>query len=38
MYDIGMNLSFSKPLQLVIDLGTDLSGGYVVVLGPTYRF
>ena len=38
MYDIGMNLSFSKQLQLAIDLGTDLSGGYVIVLGPTCCF
>ncbi|HWX69300.1 MAG TPA: hypothetical protein VNY25_06320 [Steroidobacteraceae bacterium] len=38
MYDIGMNLSFSKQLQLAIDLRTHLSGGYVIVLGPTCCF
>jgi hypothetical protein len=38
MYDIGTNLQFSKRLQLVIDLGADLHGGFLIVLGPTYRF
>jgi len=38
MYDIGMNLTFNPRVQLVIDFGTDLSGGYLFVVGPTYRF
>jgi hypothetical protein len=38
MYDIGMNLTFNPRVQLVIDFGSDLNGGYVFVVGPTYRF
>jgi hypothetical protein len=38
MYDVGGNLEISKRFQLVVDLGTDLQGGYFVILGPTYRF
>ena len=38
MYDIGVNLEFSKRFQLVIDVGADFDGGYLVVIGPTYRF
>ena len=38
MYDVGANLEFSKRFQLVVDVGFDLDGGYLVVVGPTYRF
>jgi len=38
IYDIGTNLQFSKRLQLVIDVGGDLQGGWVFVIGPTWRF
>jgi len=38
MYDIGTNLEFSKKFQLVADIGFDLDGGYLVVVGPTWRF
>jgi hypothetical protein len=38
MYDIGTNLEFSKKFQLVADIGFDLDGGYLLVLGPTWRF
>jgi len=38
MYDVGANLELSKRYQLVVDLGFDFDGGYVFVLGPTYRF
>jgi hypothetical protein len=38
MYDVGGNFEFSKRFQLVVDVGFDFQGGYVVVLGPTYRY
>jgi hypothetical protein len=38
IYDVGTNLQFSKRLQLVIDLGGDFQGGWVFVIGPTWRF
>jgi hypothetical protein len=38
MYDIGTNLELSKRFQLVADVGFDLEGGYLVVVGPTWRF
>jgi hypothetical protein len=38
MYDIGGSFEFSKRFQLVVDLGTDFDGGYLFVIGPTYRF
>jgi hypothetical protein len=38
MYDLGANLEISKKLQLVLDIGTDFDGGYLIVVGPTYRF
>lgn len=38
MYDVGSNIEFSKRFQLVADVGFDLEGGYLLVLGPTWRF
>jgi hypothetical protein len=38
MYDVGSSIGFSKRFQLVADLGLDLEGGYLVVVGPTWRF
>ena len=38
MYDIGANLEFSRRYQLVVDVGYDFDGGWLFVLGPTYRF
>lgn len=38
MYDVGANLEISKQFQLVVDVGADFDGGYLVVIGPTYRF
>jgi hypothetical protein len=38
MYDLGANLEISKRLQLVLDIGADFDGGYLIVAGPTYRF
>ncbi len=38
MYDVGTNLEFSKRFQLVADVGFDFEGGYLLVLGPTWRF
>jgi hypothetical protein len=38
LYDVGANLELSKRFQLVVDAGFDFNGGYVLVLGPTYRF
>jgi hypothetical protein len=38
MYDLGANLEINKSLQLVVDIGTDFDGGYLIVAGPTYRF
>ena len=38
IYDVGTNLQFSKRLQLVIDVGGDFQGGWVFVIGPTWRF
>jgi hypothetical protein len=38
MYDVGANFEFSKRFQLVADIGADLEGGYLLVLGPTWRF
>jgi len=31
-------IEFSKRWQLILDLGFDFDGGYVAVIGPTYRF
>ena len=38
MYDIGGSFEFSKRFQLVVDIGADFDGGYLLVIGPTYRF
>jgi hypothetical protein len=38
MYDVGANFEFSKQFQLVADVGFDFEGGYLLVLGPTWRF
>jgi hypothetical protein len=38
VYDVGSNLEFSKTFQLVADVGFDFEGGYLLVLGPTWRF
>ena len=38
MYDVGTNLEFSKKIQLVADVGFDFEGGYLLVIGPTWRF
>ncbi len=38
MYDFGSNITFSKHVQLFIDVGTDFRGGYIFAAGPTYRF
>ena len=38
MYDVGANLEFSKKFQLVADIGADFDGGYLLVVGPTWRF
>jgi hypothetical protein len=38
MYDVGANFEFSKKFQLVADVGFDFEGGYLLVLGPTWRF
>jgi len=38
MYDLGANLEVNKQLQLVLDIGADFDGGYLIVAGPTYRF
>jgi hypothetical protein len=38
MYDVGSNIEFSKRFQLVADVGFDFEGGYLLVLGPTWRF
>ena len=38
MYDVGSNLEFSKKFQLVADVGFDFEGGYLLVVGPTWRF
>lgn len=38
MYDMGANFEFSKRFQLVADIGFDFEGGYLMVLGPTWRF
>ena len=38
MYDVGANFEFSKRFQLVADVGFDFDGGYLLVLGPTWRF
>lgn len=38
MYDVGTNLEFSKKFQLVADVGFDFQGGYLLVVGPTWRF
>jgi len=38
MYDVGANFEFSKRFQLVADVGFDFQGGYLLVLGPTWRF
>jgi len=38
MYDIGTQIEFSKRWQLIADVGYDFDGGWLFVLGPTYRF
>lgn len=38
MYDVGTNIEFSQRFQLVADVGFDFEGGYLLVLGPTWRF
>lgn len=38
MYDLGANFEFSKRFQLVTDVGFDFEGGYLLVVGPTWRF
>jgi hypothetical protein len=38
MHDIGAQIEISKSFQLVVDVGADFDGGYLFVLGPTYRF
>ena len=38
MYDVGANFEFSRRFQLVADVGFDFEGGYLLVLGPTWRF
>jgi len=38
LYDIGGSLEIRKELHLFADVGFDLHGGYLVVVGPTYRF
>ena len=38
IYDIGGSLEIQKEFQLFADVGFDLHGGYLVVVGPTYRF
>jgi hypothetical protein len=38
IYDIGTNMQLNKRWQLVVDLGVDFQGGYVFVVGPTWRF
>jgi hypothetical protein len=38
MYDVGANLEFSRKFQLVADIGADFDGGYLLVVGPTWRF
>ena len=38
MYDVGANFEFSKKFQLVADVGFDFEGGYLLVVGPTWRF
>jgi len=38
LYDIGGSLELMKEFQLFADVGFDFHGGYLVALGPTYRF
>jgi hypothetical protein len=38
MTDFGTNIGFTKWFETVIDVGTDWHGGYLFVVGPTYRF
>ena len=38
MYDVGANFEFTKRFQLVADVGFDFEGGYLLVVGPTWRF
>jgi len=38
LYDIGGSLEIRKEFHLFSDVGFDLHGGYLVVVGPTYRF
>ncbi|HKY00715.1 MAG TPA: hypothetical protein VJL86_13450 [Steroidobacteraceae bacterium] len=38
MYDVGANFEFTKTFQLVTDVGFDFEGGYLLVVGPTWRF
>jgi hypothetical protein len=38
LYDIGGGLELTKEFQLFADVGFDFHGGYLVAVGPTYRF
>lgn len=38
IYDLGANYMLSKRWQLFVDVGADFNGGYVAVVGPTWRF
>ncbi len=38
IYDLGANYMLNKRWQLFVDVGADFNGGYVAVLGPTWRF
>jgi len=38
IYDLGANFMLNKHWQLFVDVGADFNGGYVAVLGPTWRF
>jgi hypothetical protein len=36
--DIGGNLEIAREFQMFLDVGFDFHGGYLVAVGPTYRF
>jgi hypothetical protein len=38
MYDLGTAMELSRRVQLLLDVGADFHGGYLFVVGPTYRF
>jgi len=38
MYDLGSQIEFTRSFQLVLDVGADFDGGYLIVMAPTYRF